>query len=115
MQSNGATATDDGDRAQAEGAEPRKRWWKRIADGLLADDFGRPDLEWSWSDQTDVDPLVQAQIDELNLRNGSSSIDEVRDRRGLGLAPGGAPLRVYTATGAQALTQPPIPSSQEPA
>ena len=113
-QMNRSTATSDGDRAQAEGAEPRKRWWKRIADLLLADDLGRPDLEWSWRDETDVDPLIQAQIDDLNLRNGSITLDEVRARRGLTLTPGGAPSRIYTATGAQTLG--PQPSSDpEPA
>ena len=70
-QMNRSTADNDSDRAQAEGAQPRKLWWKRIADGLIAREFARPDLEWSWSDETDVDPLVQAQIDDINIRNGS--------------------------------------------
>ena len=115
-QMNRSTAADDSDRAQAEGAEPRKRWWKRLADALLADDLGRPDLQWSWCDAADVDPLVQAQIDDLNLRNGSITIDEVRDRRGLPLTPGGASSRIYTATGAQTLSSPsPAASDPEPA
>ena len=102
-QMNRSTAASDDDRAQEQGAEPRKRWWKRVADGVLADDLGRPDLEWSWCDATDVDPLVQAQIDDLNLKNGSATIDEVRNRRGLPPVAGGEPARIYTATGAQAL------------
>ena len=102
-QINRSTADNDGDRAQAEGAEPRKLWWKRIADRLIAEEFARPDLEWSWCDVADVDPLVQAQIDDLNIRNGSATLDEVRDRRGLGPLVGGDLPRIYTATGAQAL------------
>ena len=114
-QMNRATADNDGDRAQAEGAEPRKRWWKRLADTLLADEFGRPDLQWSWTDAADVDPLVQAQVDDLNLRNGSVTLDEVRSRRGFGRIPGGEPARIYTATGAQTLGLPPDPTDPEPA
>ncbi len=102
-QMNRSTADSDSERAQAEGAEPRKLWWKRLADRLIADEFGRPDLEWSWCDETDVDPLVQAQIDDLNLRNGSLTLDEVRDRRGLPPLLAGDQARIYTATGAQSL------------
>ncbi len=102
-QMNRSTADNDSDRAQAEGAQPRKLWWKRIADGLIAREFGRPDLEWSWTDETDVDPLVQAQIDDINIRNGSVTLAEVRDRRGLGPLPGAETARIYTAPGAEPL------------
>lgn len=87
-QMNRSTAASDDERAKAEGAEPRKLWWKRLADRLIADEFGRGDLEWAWAEEPDVDPLVQAQIDDLNLKNGSTTVAEVRARRGLApLAP----------------------------
>lgn len=82
-QMNRSTAETDQSRAAGEGAAPRMLWWKRIADGVLAHDLGWPDLEWSWADAVDLDPMVQAQIDDLNIKNGSSTVDEVRDRRGL--------------------------------
>ena len=107
-QMNRSTAASDDARGQAEGVEPRKLWWKRVADGLLADEFGRADLEWRWQDAGDVDPLVQAQIDDIALRNGSATVDEVRARRGLGPSPGGAGARIYTATGAEALSEPSV-------
>ncbi len=106
-QMNRATADNDSDRTTAEGVQPRALWWKRIADGLLATEFNAPDLEWSWLDAGDVDPLVQAQIDDLCLKNGSALIDEVRSRRGLPPIPGGDVARVYTATGAVPLESPP--------
>jgi hypothetical protein len=102
-QMNRSTATSDDQRSQAEGVEPRKLWWKRIADQLLAEEFGRADLEWRWQEAGDVDPLVQAQIDDLALRNGSATVDEVRARRGLGPLPDGQTARIYTATGADPL------------
>ncbi len=99
-QMNRATAQTDQDRSDAEGPQQRKLWWKRIADELIATEFGAPDLEWGWADTADVDPLIAAQIDDLNLKNGSAVINEVRDRRGLGPLPGGDVARIYTATGA---------------
>ena len=83
-QMNRSTAQADETRAAEEGSAPRKLWWKRIADDLLARDLGAPELEWCWNDAVDMDPLVQAQIDDINLRNGSATVDEVRARRGLG-------------------------------
>jgi hypothetical protein len=82
-QMNRSTAESDETRAIEEGASPRMLWWKRIADGVLARDLGWPDLEWSWSDALDLDPMVQAQIDDINIKNGSATVDEVRNRRGL--------------------------------
>ncbi|HEY2658680.1 MAG TPA: hypothetical protein VGI79_03095 [Caulobacteraceae bacterium] len=48
---------------------------------MIQDDLGAPDLEFCWNDAPTVDPLAQAQIDDLVIRNGSMTIDEVRARR----------------------------------
>ncbi|MHB8284426.1 MAG: phage portal protein [Caulobacteraceae bacterium] len=105
-QMNRSTAQTDQDRSESEGPQQRKLWWKRIADDLITAEFGAPDLEWGWADAADVDPLVAAQIEDLNLKNGSAVINEVRDRRGLGPVPGGDVARIYTATGASVLPSP---------
>jgi hypothetical protein len=42
----------------------------------------RADLEFGWEDQADVDPLVQAQIDDINVKNGTKTVDEIREDRG---------------------------------
>ena len=55
----------------------------------------------TWIETHVVDPLQQAQIDDLSLRNGSATIDEVRGRRGQAPLPdgAGARARTYSATG----------------
>jgi hypothetical protein len=105
-QMNRSTAGADKDRGLEEGVEPIKLWAKRLIDGVIQDEQGCPDLEFAWNDAVAVDPLQQAQIDDLSLRNGSATIDEVRDRRGQGPLPNGAGVqaRTYTATGVTPLT-----------
>ena len=108
-QMNRSTAGADKDRSMEEGVEPIKLWAKRLIDGVIQDEQGCPDLEFAWNDAVAVDPLQQAQIDDLSLRNGSATIDEVRDRRGQAPLPNGAgaQARTYTATGVTPLTATP--------
>jgi hypothetical protein len=100
-QMNRSTAGEDKDRGLEEGLEPIKRWAKRLIDAVIQDDLGCPDLEFAWNDAVAVDPMQQAQIDDLALRNGSTTIDEVRARRGQAPLPdgAGAKARTYTASG----------------
>jgi hypothetical protein len=100
---NRATAESADQTALEEGREPFLRWWKRIADDVIAEDHDSPDLEWAWEISDDIDPLKQAQIDDLRLRNGSLAINEVRDRYGEEPAEGGDDHRIYLATGAVSL------------
>ena len=101
-QMNRASAEEGGDRALEEGLQPILRWVKRLIDGMIQDDLGHPDLEFVWEVSRDIDPKVQSEIDDRNLKNGSETIDEVRDRRGQDPLPQGvgAIARIYTATGA---------------
>jgi hypothetical protein len=107
-QMNRGTAGADQDRGLEEGLEPLKRWAKRLIDGVIQEDLHCPDLEFAWNDGASVDPVAQAGIDDQSLRNGSTSIDEVRARRGQGPLPNGAgaSARIYTASGAEAVTAP---------
>jgi len=88
-QMNRSTASADQDRGLQEGLEPLKLWAKRLIDDVIQNDLGAPTLEFSWNDAPAVDPLVQAQIDDLALRNGSATVNEVRARRGLPPIAGG--------------------------
>jgi hypothetical protein len=101
-QMNRATAGEDQDRGLEEGLEPIKLWVKRLVDAVIQDDLGCPDLEFSWNDAPTVDPVAQAGIDDVSLRNGSTTIDEVRGRRGLAPLPDGAGAQalIYTGQGA---------------
>ena len=98
-QMNRATAQSSADTADEEGIASRKLWWSRIADDVIADEFGYDDLEWGWNDAAEVQPLIQAQIDDLNLRNGSTYLNEVRDGRGLDIIDGGDEPMIYLPTG----------------
>jgi hypothetical protein len=91
-----------------------------MLDNVIQDDLGYSDLEFSWLTERDLDAEKQARIDDLNLRNGSRTLDEVRAARGDDPYAGGAganPL-VYTSTGVVTLeaslaepveTEPPKP------
>ncbi len=99
-QMNRATAQSDQDRALEEGLEPLLCWGKRLLDSVIQDDMGFYDLEWSWETARDIDPLKQAQIDDMRLRNGSLLLNEARDNDGREayVGYGDQPL-IYTATG----------------
>jgi hypothetical protein len=99
-QMNRSTASADQDRGLQEGLEPLKVWAKRLIDGVIQDDLGAPDLEFSWNDAPAIDPLVQAQIDDLALRNGSATVNEVRGRRGMPPIAGGDKALSLTAASA---------------
>ena len=102
-QMNRGTASADQDRGQEEGLEPLKLWAKRLIDGVIQDDLGAPDLEFCWNDTPTIDPLVQAQIDDLAIRNGTMTVNEVRARRGM------APLSAPPATASVSSVAPPHP------
>ena len=79
---NKSTAETDKERAQAEGLLPLRLWFKRLADRVMKEDFGIVDHEWSWDDDIDIDPNLQSQMDDRDLKNGSRTHDEIRERRG---------------------------------
>lgn len=81
-QMNRATAQAQSDSAKTEGLLPLKRWWKALMDYIITVYLKRPDLEFHWRDEEELDPLVQAQIDDINIKNGSAERNEVRAERG---------------------------------
>ena len=99
---NRSTAETDKERAQAEGLLPIKKWWKRVADQVIQNELGYPTLEWSWDDDIDIDPALQSAMDDRDVKNGTRTIDEVRERRGDQAYPSGigAKPMIYTGVGA---------------
>lgn len=81
-QMNKGTANEDQDRALEEGLEPLKLHRKRTIDSIIAEEFGCPDLEFMFREDIDIDPGKQSEIDDRRLKNGSATLDEVRDRAG---------------------------------
>lgn len=61
-----------------------RRTLEEIADDIIANEFGETDLCLRFDERDMVDRLKQAQIDDVNLKNGSTFIDEVREDRGVG-------------------------------
>jgi hypothetical protein len=85
QQMNRATAEQSQDTAEEEGEVPIMNWVKDEINAIVQSPvfFNEPDIEFVWSDQPDVDALKQAQIDEIYLRNGVRTVDEIRERDGL--------------------------------
>lgn len=98
-QMNRGTAQEDQDRAIEEGLLPLLLWAKRFLDWVIQDALGFSDLEFEWDTSRDLDPEKQSRVDDVNLRNGSVTLNEVRDNRGLEPYPFGNEPMVYTATG----------------
>lgn len=104
-QMNRSTGETDQDRALEEGVEPLKLWVKRTLDGVIADEFGYDDVEFDWNDTPAVDPKIQSQIDDVNLKNGSATLNEIRDTRGQAPVEGGDEPMFITAAGPVTLSQ----------
>ena len=112
-QMNRATAGTAQEQAEEEGLEPLKKWVKGTIDRLLAQVWGYPDLELAWTEEQAQDPLVQAQIADIHLKNGTLCLNDVRADLGREPVAGGDVHRIYTATGAIPLDQvdnPPTPA-----
>lgn len=96
-QINRATAETAQESATSEGLFPLMQWIKDLMDLIIWKYFGWRDLEFGWDEEDEVDPEVQAKIDDLNIRNGSKSIDEIRVKRGD--TPIGMPQMIVTQGG----------------
>jgi hypothetical protein len=58
-------------------------------------EFGGEDLEFAWIEDIELDQKSQSEIDDRSLKNMSSTIDEVRDRRGEDPLPDGLGAKPY--------------------
>lgn len=82
-QMNRATAEADQQRALKEGLSPLLAWAKRTMDDIVQEGLGFAGLEFVWEVPSDTDPKTQAEIDDIDLKNATRSLNEVRDARGL--------------------------------
>ena len=118
-QMNRATSETAQEIAIQEGLEPRLIWIKAVVDYIIFKYFGYPDLEFTWEEQEDQSPDVQAKVNDLKIRNGSMTIDEARFTDGKEPLPNGLGAKplIYTGQGVQLLEDvinPPEPSSAPP-
>ena len=82
-QQNRATAETAREQALSEGLAPLQNWVSDLINLMLAKWMDSPDLEFSWSEEEAVDPLVQAQINQIYLNCGVVTADEVREKLGM--------------------------------
>lgn len=69
---------------ERKGIRGYRRAFQDMADFIIAITFKEPELCLRFDERDMVDRLKQAQIDDVNLKNGSSFIEEVREARGVG-------------------------------
>jgi len=79
---NRATSETAKETAEKEGLAPVCTWVRNLMNSIIANDFRRPDLEFAFNDDTEIDPSVDSQIQDRDIRNGSKTINEVRAARG---------------------------------
>ncbi len=80
---NRATAQTVQKAALSEGLAPVMNWIKAFMDRILREVFEAPDLEFVWSDEKSMEPLVQSQRDQIDVASGVRTVDECREDRGL--------------------------------
>jgi hypothetical protein len=102
-QMNRSTASADMERALEEGLTPLLVWGKRLANNILWNDLGFPDLEFAWGETKSVDLKTQADVNNIYLRAAVLTINEVRDTMGLDPIKDGETPLIYTASGATTL------------
>lgn len=94
---NKATAETSVDQAVAEGLVPVLSYLADTINLIVDRYFGYSDIEFVWEQDRTQNPLDQAKIDEIYVRNGVLSIDEIRED--LGRQAIGAKNAIITATG----------------
>ncbi len=99
-QVNRATAETSQQAALDEGMAPLMGWVKRLADHVIQDRLGEPELEFAWAEGRPADPAQEAKIIDTYVRNGVYAINEARDLLGLDPVPGGDRPMVYGTQGA---------------
>jgi hypothetical protein len=101
---NRGSAETQKEAALEEGLYPVMNWVKSVMDYIIWKYFGFNDLEFVFDEEEEIEPLVQAQMNDIYIRNGTLAVDEVR--ADLGKDAIGAPNAVYTAAG-------PVPLGEE--
>lgn len=94
---NRATSESAKEAALEEGLIPLMSWIKDSIDLCIWRVWGYDDLEFQWQDEEPTDPLEVAQMNDLYIKNGTKSVDEVR--QDLGLDGIGMKNAIYTGQG----------------
>ncbi len=76
------SAGTEHDAAEEGGIAPLMQYIERLMGLILAKWFDRPDLEFSFIEDREFDPNTKSEIEDRRLKNGSLSLNEVRNRNG---------------------------------
>jgi hypothetical protein len=79
---NKATSQGQENVVYRRGVKPLNRYFKDIFDDVLAIDLEMPDLHFIWSGGEVEDNLKLAQADQIHIKLGVKSVDEIRMRDG---------------------------------
>lgn len=105
-QVNRGTAKESSDVAQMEGLEPTLKHVETVmTQDVIRGFFGVDDCEFAYSDEREMDPLKQAQVDQIYVNTGTYTRNEIREDRGDDPLPqpeANEPM-ITTATGATPL------------
>jgi hypothetical protein len=94
----GSNASDH-DAAEAGGVAPLMSFVERLLSHAIAKWFKRPDLEFAFTSDREFDPKTASEIDDARLKNGTTTINAVKDRNGEKPIPGGDIPLIYNGTG----------------
>lgn len=81
-QVNRATAEVSAHTAMEEGLAPVMTWIKNTMDGIIADLFDAPDLEFDWVEEMNLDVTTRATVHKTYIDAGVLTPDEVREELG---------------------------------
>lgn len=81
-QQNRATAEQASDTGKEEGLIPILTFIKRRINTIIHQTMGIKTVQFRWKMATVLDPKEQASVDDIYIKNGVVSIDEVRERNG---------------------------------
>lgn len=81
-QVNRATAEVSAATAMEEGLAPVMIWVKNTMDGIIANLFDAPDLEFDWVEEVNLDATTRANVHKTYINAGVLTPDEVREELG---------------------------------
>jgi hypothetical protein len=82
-QNNRATADSGKEQAEEEGLVPIMIWVEDFINHLIFTYWNYEDIEFKWEEEASIDPLIQAQVDQIYLTTNVLELNEVRERMGL--------------------------------
>jgi hypothetical protein len=78
---HGSAGTDK-QAAEEGGIAPLLQYVTRLMNRIIRKHFGRPDLEFSWVEEQELDPKVAADIQKIKIDSGVLLRNEARDQDG---------------------------------